>query len=511
MIERLVEYLGDHGCVVEPEAMAYLARQPDPEAHIQTVLSRRGELPFYLTLGVLQETEPTPQAPPLEMDSMVEQALRAAPDPSQAGYAAALRPGQGVRATDVDTDVQLLKDRGRANATEGQIADFVHYFNDRFDALTKLLRRRREVANAVPIRHAHRQGKTVQLIGFISETSTTPNGHVFLTLEDDTDSVSILLHKDNPALVEEARTLVPDEVVGVVAATGREGDLLIGQELVRPDIPLAQPRPEKEPGVCAAILSDIHVGSNTFLPEPFAKMIDWLHGKTGPRRERELAARVKYLVLAGDIVDGVGIYPGQEDALDLTDILGQYERLARLLDDLPDHVHLVVQPGNHDAVRPTEPQPPLGAEIQELFADRDATFVSNPSTFRLHGTEILSYHGFSMVDFATRVPGLRMDEPIPIMRRMLQSRHIAPVYGGATPLSPEEKDYLVVDRVPDVFVTGHVHVAGLDSYRGVTLVNSGTWQEQTDYQKIHNLTPTPARMPVLDLGTLKGTLVDFGA
>jgi len=95
------------------------------------------------------------------------------------------------------------------------------------------------------------------------------------------------------------------------------------------------------------------------------------------------------------------------------------------------------------------------------------------------------------------------------MKVLLQSRHLAPVYGGKTPLSPEEKDFLVINRVPDVFHAGHVHVLGYTNYRGVLLVNSGGWQEQTDYMQRLGLTPTPGKVPVVNLQTLDVAVISF--
>jgi DNA polymerase II small subunit len=116
-----------------------------------------------------------------------------------------------------------------------------------------------------------------------------------------------------------------------------------------------------------------------------------------------------------------------------------------------------------------------------------------------------------MIDFATSVPGLSLERPTAIMKQMLQCRHVAPAYGAKTPVAPDAKDRLVIALEPDVFATGHVHVVGTDAYRGVSLVNAGTWQSQTSYQRMHNLTPTPAVLPVLNLQTLKTTRVDFSA
>ncbi|MEM2584541.1 MAG: DNA polymerase II small subunit, partial [Thermoproteota archaeon] len=82
---------------------------------------------------------------------------------------------------------------------------------------------------------------------------------------------------------------------------------------------------------------------------------------------------------------------------------------------------------------------------------------------------------------------------------MLQLRHLAPVYGSRTPLLAQGQDDLVIDEVPDVFHTGHVHVFRNGVYREIRLINSGTWQERTKYQEQLGIMPTPNIVAVLML------------
>jgi len=49
------------------------------------------------------------------------------------------------------------------------------------------------------------------------------------------------------------------------------------------------------------------------------------------------------------------------------------------------------------------------------------------------------------------------------MYQLLKKRHVAPQYGAHTRLAPEDRDYLVMEDVPDVFHTGHVHKLGWGS------------------------------------------------
>jgi DNA polymerase II small subunit len=127
----------------------------------------------------------------------------------------------------------------------------------------------------------------------------------------------------------------------------------------------------------------------------------------------------------------------------------------------------------------------------------------------LHGVEVLMYHGRSIDDVVSTVPGISNNNPEKAMRLLLQSRHLAPIYGGKTTLSPETRDFLVIERVPDIFHAGHIHALGYCNYRGVLIVNSGGWQEQTDYMQKLGFTPTPSKVPIINLQTLETTILPF--
>jgi DNA polymerase II small subunit len=99
--------------------------------------------------------------------------------------------------------------------------------------------------------------------------------------------------------------------------------------------------------------------------------------------------------------------------------------------------------------------------------------------------------------------------PTDVMKRMLTMRHLAPIYGDRTPLAPLPRDGLIVDPAPDILVTGHAHTYGVDRYRGVLLLNASTWQAETEYQRMRNISPVPARAAVVDLSTLGLVTLDF--
>jgi len=47
------------------------------------------------------------------------------------------------------------------------------------------------------------------------------------------------------------------------------------------------------------------------------------------------------------------------------------------------------------------------------------------------------------------------------------------------------------------------------NYRGVLVVSSGGWQEQTDYMRRLGFVPTVGKVPVVNLQTLEATVIPF--
>jgi len=488
---RILALFAGRGTLVQPEALELLLSQPDPEGLAGRVLA---SLP----------------KEKLILSAMDVRAVLGGPAPAGGGAAGAGAPATEPRPAEgpscapeaAPRGVRVLKDVTGGSTCEGRIEDFVGYFNDRLARLRRILRGRRELAGAVPVGslRSRRHEREVRTVGMVSDVRRTQNGRTIAEIEDETGTFRILLPAESPA------NLMRDEVVGVVGKLSNDGDLLWVQSIVRPDIQISrQPHLAGRP-VCAAFISDIHVGSKTFLEDRWRRFVAWLNGRED--RHQDYARRIEYLVVSGDVVDGIGVYPDQEEDLLIRDVYRQYQVLAELLKEVPDRVRVLMLPGNHDAVRPAEPQPTFPPEISRLFDSRIA-FLGNPCLFSLEGVEVLAYHGMSIADFVSTIPGLSFNTPIEVMKEMLRRRHLAPVYGDKTPLAPESRDWMVLDTVPDIFVTGHVHGAGLENFRGVVLVNASTWQSQTDYQRMMNFNPVPCRVAVVDLASLEWRTVSF--
>ncbi|MGQ9680025.1 MAG: DNA-directed DNA polymerase II small subunit [Candidatus Bathyarchaeia archaeon] len=400
-------------------------------------------------------------------------------------------------ASEYEPDIKILDEKD--SETNSSVEGFVDYFRDRFKKIERLLRERIDVKDAISINEALKtpvKSKS-KIIGMVTR-KTIKNSYLFLDLEDLTDSITILA--SDPGIVKDCQTILQDQVVCLSVMKVRR-DLFILNDIIAPDMPNKTPK-RAEITLCAAFLSDLHIGSRLFTDRLFEKFMKFIKGEVGPLGLRRLAGRVKYIAINGDVVDGIGIYPEQQRELEVADVYRQYEKAAILVSQLPEYLKIIITPGNHDAVRRAIPQPPILREYAEpLYLDDRILMLGNPSHFTLNGVEVLLYHGKGLDDVLSQTPGLDFSKPAGGGELLLKSRHLAPIYGASTPIAPEKEDRLVISSIPDIFVTGHIHVFDTRRYKGVTILSTAPWQDQTSYQKRLGLSPTPGIVSIYDLSS----------
>jgi len=464
-----------------------------------------------LTTLIVDEANKAKLSPPIIDKAFLERvALKISPE--SASPTPTLPNGVATTvpyAKEVKARMEILDAQGPEMGSKAAVDDFCRYFRTRFRKLREIFNERLDARGAGTIGDAlgARLNERVRFVAMIMDRRNRTS-HIYLNVEDDQNSAVLVVQKNNVDAFATAQSAPLDQVVYIEAIRGK-GEIFICERLNLPDIPEHRPNRSDEP-VLAALLSDIHVGSKTFLRDEFTRFILWLNGKVGTPAQRELAGRVKYVVIAGDLVDGVGVYPDQDRELAIPDVYAQYRLAAQFMEQIPDYIEVIFIPGNHDATRQALPQPAVAKEFAEPVYDaRSINALGNPARLQLHGVNFLVYHGRSLDDIVATVPGVTFQTSDKAMEHLLRCRHLAPEYGKRTSIVPEKEDRLVICDVPDVFHSGHVHVLKHKDYRGTVIVNSGAWQDQTEYQRKMGLIPTPGILPVLNLQTLQVSQVDF--
>ncbi|MEM2119370.1 MAG: hypothetical protein QW840_04530, partial [Candidatus Bathyarchaeia archaeon] len=234
-------------------------------------------------------------------------------------------------AKEVEAKISVIENPGEKNGSNGTLEDYLECFRDRFRRMEKILRQRIDVKSAASTIDALKASPNTNLkiIGMITEKRNLQK-RTILIVEDLQASITALVPQNaTEELHKKAQTLLLDQVVCLCVRKTR-GTLFIVEDIILPEI--GQKPQHKAPiPVYAALTSDLHIGSTKFHREAFNRFILWLNGKYGNEQMREIASHVKYVLVAGDIVDGIGIYPNQIRELGIKDIYKQYRLAAKFI------------------------------------------------------------------------------------------------------------------------------------------------------------------------------------
>ncbi|MFA5796721.1 MAG: metallophosphoesterase [Candidatus Woesearchaeota archaeon] len=401
------------------------------------------------------------------------------------------------------------------------VQDFINYFNVRFKDIEKILRGRQELQNLTSIAriNAKKERENIAIIGYVYEKSLTKNKNIMFTIEDQTGVIKVVVSHAKEELFRLAEEIQLDEVIGI---TGMYDNIVFANSILLPDISLTRELKKSSEEGYFVVIADTQFGSKLFLDKEFKRFIAWMQGEAGSAQQREIASKVKYLFIPGDLVDGVGIYPGQEQDLAVTDITEQYRGFSELIKELPHNLPIIITPGNHDVGRIGEPQPKLDYLYTQALTDiPNIISVGNPAVINIYeqhtqgfeGFNVLLYHGYSFVYYAEHVPSIRQKgaqkRPDLISRYLLQRRHLAPTHTSALYIPDPKKDFLVLEKVPDFFFSGHIHRASVSNYRNVTCINASCWVSQSDEQERRGLEAQPGRAFIINMQTREVKVMNF--
>ena len=401
----------------------------------------------------------------------------------------------------LESELRILNDPSPKITSAEGIEGYTLLFSSRFSKLKKIISNRPEAKMLKSISSviSTKSNDDMYICGLLSERKVERN-ITKIIIDDPSGSIETIVF-DNK-LQKTAASLLSDQFVMEKISVGKKGGFIV-KDIIVPDIPEHAPNHSKTE-VYAAFLSDLHIGSMYFMERELNDFVSWLSSPD------PVARKIRFVLVCGDIVDGVGIYPNQDKELDLVDINEQLKKSVEILSKIPQHIKIVVTPGNHDPGRRALPQPAIPKIYNsELWNQKNITMLGNPAMVSLNGVKVLMFHGQSIDDIVRTTPGLSYDKPAQVMRHLLQARHLSPIYGSQTPLAPENEDMMLIDEVPDIFHAGHVHVVDLDLYRGVLILNSGAWQHQTPFQASVGITPTSGLAVLVNLKTFKVYTKDF--
>ncbi len=395
----------------------------------------------------------------------------------------------------LQSEIKVLFDPTTKITTGEGVKGYNALFSSRFNKLKKIISDRPESKKlkSIAIVKTAKLEDDMYVCGLVT-TRNSERNITKLVLEDPSGSFEGIVFDSE--LQKIAGTLLTDQFVMARISLGKNFGFII-KDLIQPDIP-DQPINKSETETYAVFLSDLHIGSKYFMEEEFSEFVSWLLSPD------PVARKIRFVLIGGDVVDGVGIYPNQDKELVCQTIEEQLKKVKDLISKIPKNVKVIIMPGNHDPGRRALPQPAIPKKYNSgLWEMENVVMVGNPAVVSLNGVKVMMFHGQSIDDIVKTTPGLSYNKPTNVMKHLLRARHLSPIYGSQTPIAPEMEDLLVIENVPDIFHVGHVHRAELDMYKGILLVNSGSWQTQTPFQASVGMTPNPGIAIVVNLKTFQ--------
>ena len=322
----------------------------------------------------------------------------------------------------IESEHRILFDPSSKITSAEGVSGFNALFSNRFSKLKRLISNRPEAKMLKSIASviAAKSNNDMYVCGLVSERSSERNV-TKLQVDDSSGSLeTVVFDKD---LQKTANQLLIDQFVMLKIRAGKNGGF-ITRDVIVPDVAdHFSNRSETE--AYAVFLSDLHVGSKFFMKKEFDGFVSWLSSPD------PIARKVRFVILGGDVVDGIGVYPNQDKELECQTVEEQLEKLEVILAKIPESIKVFIIPGNHDPGRRALPQPSFPKKYNQSLRKHENFFlVGNPSLISLNGVKVLVYHGQSIDDIVKTTPGLSYDDPTKVMRQLLKSRHLSPIYGS---------------------------------------------------------------------------------
>ncbi|WP_455143316.1 metallophosphoesterase [Candidatus Hodarchaeum mangrovi] len=369
-------------------------------------------------------------------------------------------------------------------------------FQDRYKKLRGIVEERIDktkiLSRDIPL-DKRNQLKEGIIIGMVEDTGVLSTNRFVIQLEDSEYPfhTRCVMVEDSPSFPN-YRSILRDAVVGVLGVLPKnykEGPLTAfwGKDIIRPGFE-THGFSSSNSKQRVLIISDIHYGSKTFSKGTFTRFIRLLSLENIKSTLQNIMENVSTIIIVGDLVEGVGRYPAQKDELSILSIEAQYEQLAQEFEKLPTYYDIIVIPGEHDATQIGLPQPAVNKKFASpLLKLPQIRSHGNPLRITIEDVNFLLMHGQGLDNLFQNHLKLDPGEVQEGIQNLLEYRHLGMEYGTFYPLVPYPEDYLVIDQVPEIMVTGHFHQASYNEYKGVKILTTGSFQKGPSSKKDSSL------------------------
>ncbi len=487
-VERIVRKFKDSGYLVSPEAIKLIMNNPDIDSVIEAILR------------YLDNISPKPV---VINASHINSALASV---SSENKKMTIRE---LVSEHIGFEIKFTFTGYKVDRSIKLVDGYTRLLIDRYQKLKRILLERPDMHYAVPLKDIKKgvkrffenetsQQRKIATYGLVLSVIRNSK-KVEIVLEDiaveskgsgTVNRITIEIPSTSQAF-KKAMWIAENEVIGVVGILNN--DKFEVEDILLPGITL---KPIRRPSddLYVAFLSDLHVGSLKFVENRFKAFINTVQGNTDDPKLKNIAKKLRFIIIAGDLIDGFGVYRDQEKELLTMDVEEQYKMLAELLSGIPEDINIFLIPGEHDVSGLYVPSQPVPREFaQKLYSMRNVHMLGDPSFIRIAGVDILVSHGRGLDDAIGlyTLKGLTSEGIIDAMESLLLRRELVVPINSKVIVAPYPHDFNVITIMPDIMHMGHVHIAAAAKlYKNILLINSGSWQEQSIKQKMKGLNPS---------------------
>jgi DNA polymerase II small subunit len=417
--------------------------------------------------------------------------------------------------------VTVSLDIPERTSSKPDFSAFRKLFQNRFERLSKIFLENFKSSELILKRKMVEEEvskyKSGVLLGMVQDTRVLHTNKFVIQLEDPESEIitNCVMVQDSPSFPE-YRDILRDTVIGisgVLPKNFKEGNVTAfwGRDVIRPGFAPISFKGTSDPHKILFI-ADLHFGSKYFSRGVFAKLIKFLTLQDLDPTYESIAKEIKTIIVVGDLVDGVGRFSNQKDQISSLSYQTQYEGLAKILVEIPSHIQIFIVPGEHDATQAALPQPAIDKQIsQALLAIPNLTSHGNPLRLSLEDMKLLIFHGQGTYELFQKDFQKIHSNPAIAIKQLLEYRHLSPEYGSYNPLAPFNKDYLVIDEIPDVIVSGHLHHAYFEEYKGIKIISCGTFQRENPRRSQLEKQVSLGIIPILDMVSGNVEIIDLKA
>jgi len=203
----------------------------------------------------------------------------------------------------------------------------------------------------------------VSVLGIVFSKEEGKYDSISIEIEDLFGSAKVIIPSSK--LNDIAKEIDEDDIILIEGKIkkGKTGSYILAENIIYPELEFTSKNEEGE-DVLIAITSDIRYGNENFLEEKLMEFIDFINGKF--EEYNEIAKKIKYLIICGDLIEGVSFESKYYGLID--EIEEEYSGIAKILDKIRKDIEIIIIPGERDVIIPSIPLPELNKEIaQELF------------------------------------------------------------------------------------------------------------------------------------------------